>query len=147
MEFKIDFKYILKICIILLLFLSIIVFINTFKFNLTDKKYPKKLLGVVTIEGLQNPALKNLISENPILSPSDAFCESHRGSSGTLDKSCEKLTNGNCNSTSCCVWTSDNKCAAGNIKGPTFNTNANGQTNQLDYYYFKGKCYGTNCPN
>ena len=85
--------------------------------------------------------------QNSILSPSEAFCESHRGSSGTLDKSCEKLTNGNCNSTSCCVWTSDKKCAAGNEKGPTFNTNANGQTNQLDYYYFEGKCYGTNCPN
>ena len=88
-----------------------------------------------------------VFSESTIIEASEAFCESHRGSSGTLDKSCEKLTNGNCNSTSCCVWTSDKKCAAGNEKGPTFNTNANGQTNQLDYYYFKGKCYGNNCPN
>ena len=127
MELKMDFKYILKFLIILFLFLSIIVLVRT---NVFSK-------GVVTIEGLQNS----------ILSPSEAFCESHRGSSGTLDKSCEKLTNGNCNSTSCCVWTSDKKCAAGNEKGPTFNTNANGQTNQLDYYYFEGKCYGTNCPN
>jgi hypothetical protein len=127
MELKIDFKYILKILIILFLFLSIIVLVKTIGFS----------KGVVTIEGF----------ENYILSPSDAFCESHRGSSGTLDKSCEKLTNGNCNSTSCCVWTSNKKCAAGNEKGPTFNTNANGQTNQLDYYYFEGKCYGTNCPN
>jgi len=137
MEFKVDFKYILKILIIIFLFLSIIVLINTIQLNLTDKEYTKKLLGVVTIEGLQNS----------VLSPSEAFCESHRGSSGTLDKSCKKLTNGNCNSTSCCVWTSDKKCAAGNITGPTFNTNENGQTTKLDYYYFKGKCYGTNCPN
>ena len=127
MELKIKFKYILKFLIILFLFLSIIVLVRTNGFS----------KGIVTIEGLQNS----------ILSPSEAFCESHRGSSGTLDKSCEKLTNGNCNSTSCCVWTSDKKCAAGNEKGPTFNTNANGQTNQLDYYYFKGKCYGNNCPN
>ena len=134
MELKMDFKYILKILIILFLFLSIIVLINTIKLNLTDKESSK---GVFTIEGLQNS----------ILSPSDAFCESHRGSSRTLDKSCKKLTNGNCNSTSCCVWTSDNKCAAGNIKGPKFNTSKNGKTNQLDYYYFEGKCYGTNCPN
>ena len=144
MELKMDFKYILKILIILFLFLSIIVLINTIKLNLTDKESSK---GVFTIEGLQNSELKNLTSENSILSPSDAFCESHRGSSGALDKSCEKLTNGNCNSTSCCVWTSDNKCAAGNIKGPKFNTSKNGKTNQLDYYYFEGKCYGTNCPN
>ena len=127
MELKVDFKYILKILIILFLFLSIIVLVRTIW-------YSKR---VVTIEGF----------ENSILSPSEAFCESHRGSSGTLDKSCEKLTNGNCNSTSCCVWTSDNKCAAGNIKGPKFNTSKNGKTNQLDYYYFEGKCYGTNCPN
>ena len=127
MELKINFKYILKILIIVFLFFSIIVLIRTIGYS----------KGVVTIEGF----------ENSILSPSEAFCESHRGSSGTLDKSCEKLTNGNCNSTSCCVWTSDKKCAAGNITGPTFNTNENGQTNKIDYYYFKGKCYGTNCPN
>ena len=137
MELKINFKYILKFLIILFLFLSIIVLVRT-------NWYSK---GVVTIEGLQSSIVKNLTLENSILSPSDAFCKSHRGSSGTLDKSCKKLTNGNCNSTSCCVWTSANKCAAGNITGPTFNTNANGQTNQLDYYYFEGKCYGTNCPN
>ena len=137
MELKINFKYILKILIIVFLFFSIIVLIRTIGYS----------KGVVTIEGLHNSELKNLTSENSILSPSDAFCESHRGSSGALDKSCEKLTNGNCNSTSCCVWTSDNKCAAGNIKGPKFNTSKNGKTNQLDYYYFEGKCYGTNCPN
>ena len=101
MELKFDFKCILKISIILFLFLSIIVLVNTIPLNLTDKEYTKKLLGVVTIEGLQNSELKNFISENSILSPSEAFCESHRGSSGTLDKSCKKLTNGNCNSTSC----------------------------------------------
>ena len=136
-----DLKYVLKIFIIVFLLLSLIVFINSIGLNLNEISSNKKLLAVYTMEGLTNP------DNSIIMNKSDAFCESHRGSSGTLDKSCKKLTNGNCNSTSCCVWTSNNQCAAGNIKGPTFNTNENGQTNQLDYYYFKGKCYGTNCPN
>ena len=82
-----------------------------------------------------------------IMNKNDAFCETHSGSSGSLDESCGKLTQSNCNDTKCCVWTSANKCAAGNEKGPTFNTNASGKTKQLDYYYFQNKCYGEKCKN
>lgn len=81
-----------------------------------------------------------------VINKSEAFCESHRGSSGSLDMSCSKLTNKNCNSTSCCVWTSDNKCLAGGPQGPTFNTDSNGKTNMPKYYYFEKKCYGIGCP-
>lgn len=80
------------------------------------------------------------------MNKSDAFCESHRGSSGALDDECGKLTKTNCNTTSCCVWTSDNKCVAGGQSGPTFNSDAKGKTKQLDYYYFQNKCYGSKCP-
>ena len=80
------------------------------------------------------------------MNPSEAFCEVHKGSGGSLDESCRKLTRENCNDTSCCVLTSNQKCAAGGVDGPTFNTDANGATKQLDYYYFQGKCYGTDCP-
>jgi hypothetical protein len=86
--------------------------------------------------------------DNPIMiNKSDAFCESHRGSSGALDDACGKLTQTNCGSTSCCVWTSDNKCVAGGQGGPTFNSDAKGKTKQLDYYYFQNKCYGDKCHN
>jgi hypothetical protein len=80
-----------------------------------------------------------------IMNKSDAFCESHRGSSGALDDSCSKLTKTNCNTTSCCVWTSDDKCVAGGANGPTFNSDSKGKTKQLDYYYFQNKCYGAKC--
>jgi hypothetical protein len=70
---------------------------------------------------------------------SDSFCEANKESGGNLENSCSKLTQGNCNSTSCCVWTSNNKCRAGNAKGPTFNTDENGKTKKLDYYYFQSK--------
>ena len=81
------------------------------------------------------------------MNKSDAFCESHRGSSGALDDSCGKLTQTNCNTTSCCIWTSDEKCVAGSAKGATFNSDAKGKTIPLDYYYFQNKCYGPKCPS
>ena len=79
------------------------------------------------------------------MNKNDAFCESHRGSSGTLDESCGKLTQSNCKSTSCCVLTSDDKCKAGDINGPIFNSDSNGKTKQIDYYYNNNKCYGEKC--
>ena len=80
----------------------------------------------------------------PILSNiSDAFCNSYSGAA--LEQACGALTQGNCGKTSCCVWTSDGKCKSGNANGPTFNTNAAGKTQPLDYYYYQGTCYGTKC--
>jgi hypothetical protein len=136
-----ELKYILKVFIIAFLILALIVFINSIGLNLNEPTSPKKLLQVVTIEGLSNPPDTSII-----INKSDSFCENYRGSGGSLEESCGKLTRNNCNSTSCCVWTSDNKCASGNVKGPTFNTEPNGKTKELDYYYFQNKCYGSKCP-
>jgi len=132
-----DLKYILKVFIIVFLILSVIAFVNTNGLNLNEEPKQKKLLQVVTVE-----ALSTAIP----MSKSQAFCDVHKGSSGSLDESCSRLTRENCNDTSCCVWTSNQKCAAGGIDGPTFNSDANGATKQLDYYYFQGKCYGSGCP-
>jgi len=127
-----DFKYLLKIFIIFFLILSIIIFINSIGFTLNEADKPKKLLQVVTIEGLDT-----------LLPSNQAFCEVNKGF--TLEQSCNNLTRQNCGLTSCCVWTSDQKCKAGNISGPTFNTNTNGKTNKLEYYYFQNKCHGEMC--
>ena len=135
-----DLKYILKVSIIVFLILSGIAFINTLGLNLNEEPRQKKLLQVVTVE-----ALNNLSTSIP-MSKSQAFCDVNKGSSGSLDESCGRLTRGNCDDTSCCVWTSNQKCAAGGIDGPTFNSDTNGKTKQLDYYYFQGKCYGSGCP-
>jgi len=88
---------------------------------------------------------KEGIENNVIISKEDAFCESHRGKSGVLEDSCGKLTEKNCNSTSCCVWASPGKCVAGNKNGPTFNSDDRGKTIELDYYYYQNKCYGKKC--
>ena len=138
-----DLKYILKVFIIVFLILSLISFVNTLGLNLNEEPRQKKLIQVVTIEALEG--LDNLSTSIP-MSKSQAFCDAHKGSGGSLDESCSRLTKKNCNDTSCCVWTSNQKCAAGGIDGPMFNTDSNGATKQLDYYYFQGKCYGSGCP-
>lgn len=119
-----DVKFILKVCLILVLLFFVIFFIN-------DISKSNNFLQVY--EGFNIPLM---------MDKSNAFCETHLGSSGSLDESCNKLTRDNCNETSCCVWTNKQKCVAGNADGPTFNSNSNG----LDYYYFQGKCYGNGCP-
>ena len=135
-----DLKYILNIFILVFLLFSLIVFINSVGLNFNVPPSNKKLLAVYTMEGLTNPDNSIIMNKN------DAFCESHLGSSGALDDACGKLTQTNCNTTSCCVWTSDTKCVAGGANGPTFNSDAKGKTKPLDYYYFQNKCYGPKCP-
>jgi len=137
-----DLKFFLNVLIVVFLFFALSVFINLVGLNLNEKQPTKKLLQVVTIEGLANPKPNTSI----IVNKSNAFCENHRGSSHILEQSCGELTQDNCNSTSCCVWTSNNKCVAGKANGPTFNTNKNGKTKNLDYYYYQNKCYGSKCP-
>jgi regulatory protein YycI of two-component signal transduction system YycFG len=132
-----DFKYLLKIFIIVFLILSVIVFINSIGLNLNEPEQPKELIKVVTIEGLQT---------NPLITDSSkAFCDTNKGYS--LETACNKLTKTNCGLTSCCIWTSDNKCKAGNQDGALFGSDSNGKTIPLDYYYFQNNCYGEKCPN
>jgi hypothetical protein len=142
---EIDFRFVLKIFIVILFLFLLFAFINYLGINLYSNK-PLKLLRLATIEGLTTENLTNPKPDTSIIqNKSDAFCEHHRGSSHILEQSCGKLTQDNCNSTSCCVWTSNNKCVAGKANGPTFNTDKNGKTNNLDYYYYQNKCYGSKC--
>ena len=119
-----NFKYILKILIIVFLILSLTNFVYA------NDLYPKPN---DLFEAFDMPIIMN---------SSGAFCEVNRGSSGSLDSKCNSLTRNNCNDTSCCNWTSNKKCVAGGKDGPTFDSNSKG----LDYYYFQGKCYGSGCP-
>ena len=135
-------KFILNVFITVVLIFALISLISLIGFNLDTQDMPKKLLQVVTIEGLQNPPDTSIV-----MNKSDAFCEKYRGSSGSLNDECAKLTDKNCGSTSCCVLVNGKKCAAGNADGPTFNTDSNGKTKNLDYYYYQSKCYGPKCPS
>ncbi len=84
-------------------------------------------------------------SADMFINKHDAFCKTNVGNSTTLNEKCGQLTSDNCKATTCCVYTSDQKCLAGGSDGPTFNTE-NGKTKKLDYYYYNNKCYGDKCP-
>jgi hypothetical protein len=68
---------------------------------------------------------------------SSSLCEHNK------NESCKKLTRKNCNDVKCCVWMSDDTCVAGNERGPTYNTDDNGKTREIDFYYYQNKRYGT----
>ena len=95
-----------------------------------------------------NPLVSNVeqftSTSNVSTNKLDAFCNTNIGNSNNLTNSCSQLTTDNCKSTSCCVWTSNNQCVAGDANGTTFNTK-NGKTNKLDYYFFENECYGEKC--
>ena len=135
-------KFILNVFITIVLIFALISFISLLGMTLNVDDIPKKLIQSVTIEGLENKPDTSIV-----MNKNAAFCEKYRGSSGSLNDMCAKLTNKNCNSTSCCVLVNGKKCAAGNADGPTFNTHKNGKTKNIDYYYYQSKCYGNNCPS
>lgn len=138
-------KYVLKILIICLLFFALTsIIMNTLGINLNIEEHPKKLIQVITMEAFQK---QEKDQKGNISSGADAFCQSYKGNSGNLNTACGNLTNKNCNATSCCILTSDQKCVAGNADGATYNTDSNGKTINLDYYYYQNKCYGDKCPN
>ena len=75
------------------------------------------------------------------MKPSESVCQCNKDDLNTRNLQCSMLTEFNCKRIGCCVYTSDNKCVAGDQTGPT----AEYATN-LDYYYYKNKCYGNKCP-
>ena len=122
-------KYILNVFIFVLLIFALI---NSMGINLNVEEPPKKLLQVVTMEGFDGSTMPT---------GATAFCESYKGTSAQLNTECGRLTQKNCNETSCCVFT-NNKCVAGSANGPTYNTDNNGNTNTSSYY-FQNQCF--NC--
>ena len=129
-------KYILNIFITCIIIFGIITVFSIYDNKLTNSLPVKReLKEVVTIEAM--------LTDN-----ADSFCKNHDSlpSSNTLDKSCNNLTNSNCNNVSCCVLLNGEKCVAGDISGPTFKTNTDGTNINVDFYYYKNKCYG-NCPS
>ena len=102
------------------------------------------LLSIIFI-AIFIPSFTNNKKTTEGMTHADAFCEEHREKGHLLEENCSKLTQDMCTTTSCCVWTSNNKCVAGNQKGALFNSDEKGKTQILDYYYYKDKCYGAKC--
>jgi len=138
-----DDNLVLLILITALIF-SLLLLFNIKGWNLNVPDVQKTLLGTVTMESMENKEDIESELNSMKLNQLDSFCENHRESGSALNKSCNKLTQDNCNSTSCCVWLNNEKCVAGAEDGPTFQTQ-NGKKIDVDNYYYKNKCYGNNC--
>ena len=123
------------ILIVAVIMIGLMVYFGMIGFDLTpvQDKYIEK---VVDVEGYDNLNLEH------------GFCKSHEGNSSGLNKSCGELTKDSCMITDCCVYAKmkgEEKCFSGDEHGPTFRRNSDGKTYDIDYYYFKNKCFGTGC--
>ena len=145
---KENFKVII-ILVVVLLFL--LVLINIKGINLNETKPQSKLVQKVTVETFGSrldSKLNSIIDDNldldKIMGKTNTFCESYLENSGELEKACEQLTKSNCANVTCCVF-KNGKCAAGDINGPTYKTDKDGNLITMDSYYYLGKCRGK-CP-
>jgi len=121
--------------IVSIIMIGLIVYFGIIGFDLTqiEDKYVEKIVDVEGFDGL------NLET---------GFCKSHEGNRNELNKSCGELTKNSCVSTDCCVYAKmqgEEKCYSGDAHGPTFRRNSDGKTYDIDYYFFKDKCFGSGC--
>ena len=126
---KTRIKFILNISFVIFCLAIIVLILFLFNNLITNEK---KVAEQKVIENLDSMA--------------DAFCKTEEGSQSDLNNKCQQLTNKNCNLTSCCVLLNGEKCVAGSIRGPTFNTDKNGKSKPFDYYYWQNQCFGEKCP-
>ena len=129
------------IIIIVVVLLFLLVLINIKGINLNEKKIESKLVQKVTVETFDSTIDINL---DKIMGKTNTFCESYLENSGELEKACEQLTKNNCANVMCCVF-NNGKCAAGDVNGPIYKTDKDGNLITMDSYYYLGKCQGK-CP-
>ena len=135
-----------EIVVIIIVVLFLLVLINIKGVDLNEAKPESRLVQQVTVETF----VSNNDEESGMLSSSsEMFCESYLGNSVDLEKGCNELTESNCGQVKCCVYSKiveNGKCVAGDINGPTYKTDKDGNLITMDSYYYLGKCRGTNCP-
>ena len=144
------------VAIVIAVVFILLVYINFFDIDL-NKPTNKKLTQTVVVETYVNRETDKLYqastntgsgdsTQDFALDGAKSFCENHRGKSGDLNASCKLLTTDNCKSSSCCVLVqgqNGNTCMAGDVNGPTFKKDKDGNMISMDAYYFQGKNYPT----
>ena len=131
------------IIIIVVVLLFLLVLINIKGIDLNETKPESKLMQQVTVETFDSIS-DSTINLDKIMGKTNTFCESYLENSGELEKACNQLTTSNCANVNCCVF-NNGKCAAGDINGPTYKTDKDGNLITMDTYYYLGKCHGK-CP-
>ena len=124
-------SHISEIIAVVVIIIGALTFMALLNINLNETKNTT-IQKVVTIESFDNKLL------------GESLCSS-KTSPSELNSLCNQLTQKNCQVAGCCVWLNGNKCVGGSKDGPIFQTE-NGKKLNIDYYYYKGKCFG-NCPS
>lgn len=153
-----------NIILVAILFITLLVVFAILNVNFKPTVH-NSLKKVVIIEPFQNNNNdKPKLFQNTLTT---SLCDKSNSSS-QQQKKCKKLNNKSCNSTSCCIWLSNNTCVAGNKKGPIFygkkmptmdginvaseekhsgieygqhcNSIDGKKCFTLDYFYFRNKC-------
>ena len=131
-SYKIKKYSFLKFLNITLIFFVIFLIVSVFNIlNYSTEGYR------VSNEALDNSEIKDMCNFK------DSWCKSTSGAA--LVKSCSGMLENDCKSISCCIFAKfgdTGRCLAGNQDGPMFLKDKD----NYDYYIFKNKCYGDNCP-
>ena len=147
------------VAIVIAVVFILLVYINFFDIDL-NKPTNKKITQTVVVETFETYVNRETDDNNRLYQASTntgsdvtqdftidgakSFCENHRGKSGDLNASCKLLTTDNCKSSSCCVLVqgqNGNTCMAGDVNGPTFKKDKDGNMISMDAYYFQGQKY------
>jgi|APGre2960657423_1045063.scaffolds.fasta_scaffold125093_2 hypothetical protein len=126
--------------------------------DLNSPSEEKILLGSATIEAMESGMVgsNERVGPNPDLAinmsefdgqnkPEHSFCEYNGGDLNNLESECNRLTKKNCSIVKCCGYLNDEKCVNGNEFGPTFRSDKNNGTIEIDTYYYMNKCSGPKC--
>ena len=127
-----------------------------------ENQHNKILLGSATIETMESGSAgsnQQRVGPNPDLAidmnefnsqriPEESFCKLVENDSlHTLDKDCNKLSRTNCSKVKCCGYLNDEKCVQGGEFGPTYRSDKDGNTFDIDtYFYMNKQCIGSGCP-
>lgn len=127
---------------LVILILGSIVFFSIIGLDFTDKTAMKKkpIEKIITMESFQAQLINDVSEEAKRVS----LCDK-KFSLEEMNDRCKKVTSDeNCKNTSCCVWLNGKSCVGGSEDGPTYYTDDTHTEINVDYYYYKNKCYG-NC--
>jgi hypothetical protein len=129
---------------LVILIIGSIVFFSMIGLDFNDK-HPmssKSIEKIITMESFQS----TLIDEENANDDANRvpLCD-NKSSLVEINERCKKISSGtNCKNSNCCIWLNDKSCVGGSENGPTYYTDDNKSEINVDYYYYKNKCYG-NC--
>jgi len=133
-------KHFLDILLVSLFLLIGLIYIVLNNIHLkTNDEFKRATQQVIIVEGMENN------DDTPNLD----ICSKYKGDSIETEKHCSTLEEGVCKFSGCCVLAgngSTKKCVAGDSTGPTYQSDDDGNPLNFDYYYYKNKCYGAECP-